>query len=189
MNLYLIPAFVSGGIILETPFKIGETLNGKNDLNIREEKNATQERLEQLTVEKADEEVVSSAMNKVLCRHNYMDGQIHMCSPRLLLEGLRKDVSLVIVRPTIISSTYKEPFPGWIEGIKTIDSFIVAYGRGRISCFLGDPVKVLDIVISMVQTSENYVDNTFFFDPKSLNWEDYFTNIHIPGLVKYAIKQ
>ncbi|KVH90712.1 Fatty acyl-CoA reductase [Cynara cardunculus var. scolymus] len=152
--LHISTAFVSGdnpGIILETPFKIGETLNGKNDLNIREEKNATQERLEQLTVEKADEEVVSSAMKDFGIQRAQLHGWPNTyvftkaMGETLLLEGLRKDVSLVIVRPTISSSTYKEPFPGWIEGIKTIDSFIAAYGRGRISCFLGDPVKVLDI--------------------------------------------
>nr|GEU91783.1 fatty acyl-CoA reductase 3 [Tanacetum cinerariifolium] len=28
----------------------------------------------------------------------------------------------------------------------------------------------------------------FYFDVKSVNWEDYFMNIHIPGLVKYALR-
>ncbi|KAL4591694.1 hypothetical protein LXL04_004664 [Taraxacum kok-saghyz] len=64
----------------------------------------------------------------------------------LLVEGLRQDVPLVILRPTIIASTCKEPFPGWMEGIKTIDSFIAVYGKGRTSCFLADPDKVLDII-------------------------------------------
>nr|KAJ0199806.1 hypothetical protein LSAT_V11C600314090 [Lactuca sativa] len=63
----------------------------------------------------------------------------------LLIKRLRQDVSLVILRPTIIASTYKEPFPGWIEGVKTMDSFIAAYGKGRTSCFLAHPDKVLDI--------------------------------------------
>lgn len=64
----------------------------------------------------------------------------------LLLEVLRKDVSLVILRPTIITSTYKEPFPGCIEGIKTIDGFIASYGKGRASCFFCDPHKVIDLI-------------------------------------------
>lgn len=27
-----------------------------------------------------------------------------------------------------------------------------------------------------------------FMDPKDINWEDYFLNVHIPGLVKHVIK-
>ncbi|KAF7835927.1 fatty acyl-CoA reductase 2-like [Senna tora] len=30
------------------------------------------------------------------------------------------DISIVILRPTIIESTYKESFPGWIEGNRCI---------------------------------------------------------------------
>ncbi|KAL6967042.1 alcohol-forming fatty acyl-CoA reductase, partial [Sarracenia purpurea var. burkii] len=30
--------------------------------------------------------------------------------------------------------------------------------------------------------------DVFYFDPKFINWEDYFMNIHIPGLVKYMFK-
>lgn len=26
----------------------------------------------------------------------------------------------------------------------------------------------------------------FYFDPKMINWDDYFVNIHVPGLVKYV---
>ncbi|KAI3695078.1 hypothetical protein L1987_78066 [Smallanthus sonchifolius] len=63
----------------------------------------------------------------------------------LLFDGLRQDVPLVVMRPSIITSTYKEPFPGWIEGVKTIDSFIATYGRGRTATFLGDPSKILDL--------------------------------------------
>lgn len=28
----------------------------------------------------------------------------------------------------------------------------------------------------------------FYFNPKMINWDDYFMNVHIPGLFKYAIK-
>lgn len=31
-------------------------------------------------------------------------------------------------------------------------------------------------------------DDTFYFDPKIIKWEDYFINIHIPGVVKYVFK-
>lgn len=44
------------------PFKMGETLNDNNNLDIREEKRLTQERQRQLIIEKANEEAMSSAM-------------------------------------------------------------------------------------------------------------------------------
>lgn len=36
----------------------------------------------------------------------------------MLLLAFKEDLHLIILRPTIITSTYKEPFPGWIEGAK-----------------------------------------------------------------------
>lgn len=40
----------------------------------------------------------------------------------MLLGDLKGNVPLCIIRPTIITSTYKEPFPGWVEGIKYVCS-------------------------------------------------------------------
>ncbi|KAK4396741.1 Alcohol-forming fatty acyl-CoA reductase [Sesamum angolense] len=59
---------------------------------------------------------------------------------------LKEDIPLVIVRPTIVTSTYKEPFPGWAEGVRTIDSLAVGYGKGRITCFLGNPKTIIDAI-------------------------------------------
>lgn len=36
----------------------------------------------------------------------------------MMLGHLKGSMPLAILRPTIITSTYKEPFPGWIEGIR-----------------------------------------------------------------------
>lgn len=36
----------------------------------------------------------------------------------MLLGHLKEDLQLIILRPTVILSTYKEPFPGWIEGMR-----------------------------------------------------------------------
>lgn len=30
--------------------------------------------------------------------------------------------------------------------------------------------------------------NVFYFDPKIINWEDYFMNVHFPGVVNYVFK-
>lgn len=36
----------------------------------------------------------------------------------MLLGELKENIPLVIIRPTIVTSTYKEPFPGWVEGVR-----------------------------------------------------------------------
>ena len=36
----------------------------------------------------------------------------------MLVGKFKGDLPLVIVRPTIVTSTFKEPFPGWIEGVR-----------------------------------------------------------------------
>ena len=36
----------------------------------------------------------------------------------MVLMQEKGEIPLVIVRPTIVTSTYKEPMPGWIEGVR-----------------------------------------------------------------------
>jgi HAD superfamily hydrolase (TIGR01490 family) len=56
------------------------------------------------------------------------------------------DAPLSIVRPSIIESSYRHPFPGWIEGFKMADPIILAYGRGAIPDFPGIPEGIIDII-------------------------------------------
>ncbi|MCD7452733.1 hypothetical protein HAX54_017952 [Datura stramonium] len=64
----------------------------------------------------------------------------------MLLGHLKKNLQVVIIRPTIITSTYKEPFPGWIEGVRTVDSFLLPYGKGALKFYYGDPDSKLDAI-------------------------------------------
>lgn len=36
----------------------------------------------------------------------------------MVVGQLKDNIPTVILRPTIVSSTYKEPFPGWVEGVR-----------------------------------------------------------------------
>jgi fatty acyl-CoA reductase len=53
---------------------------------------------------------------------------------------------LSVVRPAIIESALKHPFPGWIDGFKVADPLILAYGRGQLPDFPGLPDSILDII-------------------------------------------
>jgi fatty acyl-CoA reductase len=36
----------------------------------------------------------------------------------MLVVNFKDDLPVLIIRPTMVASTYKEPFPGWIEGLR-----------------------------------------------------------------------
>ncbi|GAA1490875.1 HAD-IB family hydrolase [Brachybacterium sacelli] len=50
------------------------------------------------------------------------------------------------VRPSIIESAVRKPFPGWIDGYKVADPLIMAYGRGALPEFPGLADSILDII-------------------------------------------
>lgn len=53
---------------------------------------------------------------------------------------------LSVVRPSIIESAMRRPFPGWIDGYKVADPLIMAYGNGRLPEFPGLADSILDII-------------------------------------------
>jgi len=56
------------------------------------------------------------------------------------------DIAVSVVRPAIVESSWKHPYPGWIEGFKMAEPLILAYGRGELPEFPASPDSVLDIV-------------------------------------------
>lgn len=56
------------------------------------------------------------------------------------------DMQVSIVRPAIVESSLKQPYPGWIEGFKMADPIILAYGRGQLPEFPASPDAVIDII-------------------------------------------
>jgi fatty acyl-CoA reductase len=54
--------------------------------------------------------------------------------------------SLTIIRPSIVESALRAPYPGWIEGLKVADPVILAYASGMISRFPGNPSARIDVV-------------------------------------------
>jgi fatty acyl-CoA reductase len=65
---------------------------------------------------------------------------------RVAEEAAGDGVRVSIVRPSIIESAWRHPFPGWIEGFKMAEPIILAYGRGNIPEFPGIPEGILDLI-------------------------------------------
>jgi len=58
----------------------------------------------------------------------------------------RGETPLVILRPAIIESAHREPYPGWIQGTRMADPIIMAFAKGILREFPGNPKSYVDIV-------------------------------------------
>ncbi|KAG6436107.1 hypothetical protein SASPL_100989 [Salvia splendens] len=156
MLLHVSTAYVHGtkvGLMPEKPFRMGETLPGAKIpyLDIEAEKSVIQERLRFLQMQKLSEKEITRAMKDFGIERAMLHGWPNTyvftkAMGEMLLERSNQNCNVVIIRPTIITSTFKDPFHGWIEGLRTLDSIFVAYGKGKIKFFVGDPESVVDLV-------------------------------------------
>jgi HAD superfamily hydrolase (TIGR01490 family) len=53
---------------------------------------------------------------------------------------------LSVVRPAIVESSLRHPYPGWIDGFKMAEPLIIAYGQGVLPEFPGIPDSVIDVI-------------------------------------------
>ncbi|EYU36962.1 hypothetical protein MIMGU_mgv1a0098192mg, partial [Erythranthe guttata] len=121
--LHVSTAYVCGekeGLVLETPFNMGATLNGTRGLDIENEKKIVDELLKKLRAESAPEKYIASTMKELGIQRANKYGwpntyAFTKAMGEMLLGHLREETPLVIIRPTIITSTFQEPFPGWLD--------------------------------------------------------------------------
>eukprot|EP00250_Pteridium_aquilinum_P010169 c19192_g1_i1 orf=172-2352(+) len=64
----------------------------------------------------------------------------------MLVDSTRGQIPVVIVRPSVVESSFRDPFPGWMEGNRMMDPIIISYGKGQLPGFLVNPRSVLDVV-------------------------------------------
>ncbi|XP_050947772.1 fatty acyl-CoA reductase 3-like [Cucumis melo] len=147
-------AYVSGekeGIIQEIPYQMGESLNGTIGLNIEEEQKLVEETLNKLTSKGATQETITLTMKQLGLQRAKLYGWPNTyvftkAMGEMIISELKDNIPMVIIRPTIVTSTYKQPFPGWIEGMRTIDSVIVGYGKGKLTFLPIDIHSIFDLI-------------------------------------------
>ncbi|XP_059306848.1 putative fatty acyl-CoA reductase 7 [Lycium ferocissimum] len=119
-------AYVCGegeGVIPEKSFSLGETLNKDTKLDIDVERKVIEDKLKEIEAQNLTTKEVTMAMRDLGIQRATMHGWPNTYSftkamGEMLLGHYKENIQLAIIRPTIITSTYKEPFPGWIEGVK-----------------------------------------------------------------------
>uniref|UniRef100_A0A8R7QJ57 Fatty acyl-CoA reductase n=1 Tax=Triticum urartu TaxID=4572 RepID=A0A8R7QJ57_TRIUA len=155
--LHVSTAFVAGtqeGLLLEKALKMGEALRPGCHLDIEAELQLVEKVKAELAEAKSGGSDQSS--EKIAMKELGFKRACHFGWPNvytftkamgeMLLEQQRGDLPVVIIRPTMVTSTYQDPFPGWIEGARTIDALIVAYNEQAFPCFVGDRNDTMDAV-------------------------------------------
>ncbi|KAI5002630.1 hypothetical protein ZWY2020_027280 [Hordeum vulgare] len=157
MLLHVSTAFVTGtreGLLLEKELLMGETLRPGYCLDIRAESRLVQKVKTELRAAKRTGSEQSS--EKTTMKELGLKRACHFGWPNvytftkamgeMLLAHERGDLPVVIMRPAMVTSTFQDPFPGWIEGARTIDALIVAYTEQAFPCFIGDRKNIIDVV-------------------------------------------
>ncbi|XP_042058874.1 fatty acyl-CoA reductase 2, chloroplastic-like [Salvia splendens] len=148
-------AYVSGkreGLIMERPFIMGE--NGRKEelydestlLDIIEENNLILKSSSSTTNHDLTKNLKRLAQDRATLFGWHNSYHMTKAMGEMALDDIRGDVPLLIIRPTVIESTYKEPFPGWIQGNRMFDPVIMAYGKGQLPGFFGDSQVIMDII-------------------------------------------
>ncbi|KAJ4721489.1 Fatty acyl-CoA reductase [Melia azedarach] len=163
MLLHVSTAYVCGersGIIPENLFDYMETpIETSNKLDITEEKKLIEHKLKELEAANGSETTITSTMKNVGIKRARLYGwpntyAFTKAMGEMVLGHYKENIPIIIIRPTVITSTYQEPFSGWIEGLRTIDSPIIGYGKGKFKFLLANPRTVLDLVpVDMVVNS------------------------------------
>ncbi|KAL0867047.1 hypothetical protein Bca101_046165 [Brassica carinata] len=144
--LHVSTAFVTGkreGTVLETPLCIGENIT--SDLNIETEAKLAseavrkfhgRERLKKL--KELENRAQSYGWEKVYTFTKAMGESV--------IHSKRGNLPIVIIRPSIIESSYNEPFPGWLQGIRMTSPVILGNGKDQIPDLLGDYQSSCDVI-------------------------------------------
>ncbi|KAI3839457.1 hypothetical protein MKX03_017718 [Papaver bracteatum] len=156
MILHVSTAFVCNaemsGVILEKPLSQILKKSSKFLDIIEEEKKLMQQRLDGLKAEQVSKKQETAAMKELgLERAKFYGWANTYAFTKALGEIIigphfKTNFPVVIVRPTAVTGTYREPFPGWIEGFKALDPMVINVGRGKLPCFLGDYESLFDII-------------------------------------------
>ncbi|GMJ14786.1 FATTY ACID REDUCTASE 2, MALE STERILITY 2 [Hibiscus trionum] len=153
-------AYVNGqrqGRVMEKPFDIGDCIARENlisettprsvpELDIEEEFVLARD-----TMEGCHESEVAQKMKELglerARKHGWQDTYVFTkAMGEMMINNMRGEIPVVIIRPSVIESTCKEPFPGWMEGNRMMDPIVLCYGKGQLTGFLVDPNGVLDVV-------------------------------------------
>ncbi|KAA8518323.1 hypothetical protein F0562_015793 [Nyssa sinensis] len=148
-------AYVNGqrqGRVMEKPFQMGDSIARESARRFVPALDIEGEMKVALDLQEAVEDNEVAKKMKALGlerarKYGWQDTYVFTkAMGEMMIDNLKGEIPLVIIRPSVIESTLQDPFPGWIEGNRMMDPIVLLYGKGQLSGFLVDPNGVLDVV-------------------------------------------
>ncbi|KAE8689973.1 hypothetical protein F3Y22_tig00110930pilonHSYRG00086 [Hibiscus syriacus] len=146
-------AYVNGqrqGRVMEKPFDMGDCIAREilisettprlvPELDIEEEFVLARD-----TKEGCHESEVAQKMKELglerARKHGWKDTYVFTkAMGEMMINNMRGEIPVVIIRPSVIESTCREPFPGWMEGNRMMDPIVLCNVKGQQTGFLVDP--------------------------------------------------
>ncbi|KAF8759268.1 hypothetical protein HU200_010304 [Digitaria exilis] len=152
--LHVSTAYVAGckqkGRIPEKPLHMGQALKKGRCIDIDAELQLANEAKAKFVMAPSDTDTSHKPLEKVVMKELGLKRAKYFGWPNvysftkamgeMVLGTMRGDLPIVIVRPSIVISTFQDPFPGWIEGIRTMDVMIAAAYEQKLPCFISGPI-------------------------------------------------
>ncbi|KAH9659974.1 Fatty acyl-CoA reductase 3 [Citrus sinensis] len=141
-------AYVAGertGLILENP------LDGASGLDFDAEMKVIDQKLNELKTKGAPQKEITLVMKNLGTERAKLHGWPNTyvftkTMGEMLMQQSKENLSLVIIRPTVVTGTYKEPFPGWVEDLKTINTLFAGSAQGNLRCLVGETKVIMDVI-------------------------------------------
>lgn len=64
----------------------------------------------------------------------------------LQAEGSNNNIPMAIVRPSIVTAAWREPYPGWVDNINGPTGMVLAVGKGLLRTMLSDSKACADLI-------------------------------------------
>ncbi|KAF8013039.1 hypothetical protein BT93_I1031 [Corymbia citriodora subsp. variegata] len=150
--LHLSTTYVNGerpGVLMEKAFEMGESRmdsSTQSKLDVHHEISLASDLNKTLPPNEVPQKLkeISLARARMYGWHNVYE--MTKAMGEMMINAERGGVPVVIICPSVIESTFQEPFPGWIQGNRMLDPLILSYGKGRLPGFLVDPSTIMDVV-------------------------------------------
>ncbi|XP_047938213.1 fatty acyl-CoA reductase 2, chloroplastic-like isoform X2 [Salvia hispanica] len=152
--VHISTVYVNGekeGIILEEPLTMGENRrNGNGEiclpLDVSDEINLALRSCKATSNYDTTKDMKRLGMERAKSYGWYNTYHLTKAMAEMVIHETRGDIPVLIIRPSVIESCYREPYPGWIQGNRMFDPIIISYGKGQLPAFLGKPDTPMDVI-------------------------------------------
>ncbi|XP_057781285.1 fatty acyl-CoA reductase 2, chloroplastic-like [Salvia miltiorrhiza] len=154
--VHISTVYVNGekeGIILEKPLIMGEINRRNKDngetclpLDVSDEINLALRSCKATSNYDMTKDMKRLGMERAKSYGWYNTYHLTKAMAEMIIHETRGDIPVLIIRPSVIESCYKEPYPGWIQGNRMFDPIIISYGKGQLPAFLGKPDTPMDVI-------------------------------------------